>query len=96
MVPSPLEESEKVMHRTVHGRVEGGRVIVDGSVELPDGSDVLITVWNVPDPTVRVRLEQLLAEPAVGMWADREDMADSAAWVREQRAKWQQRPYRSD
>ncbi len=29
--------------------------------------------------------------PFFGMWADREDMKDSAAWVREERASWNQR-----
>ena len=34
--------------------------------------------------TKRVRLE---SEPFVGMWKDREDMSDSAKWVRELRQK---------
>jgi hypothetical protein len=28
---------------------------------------------------------------AFGIWADRSEMADSAGWVRKERAKWQQR-----
>lgn len=32
-------------------------------------------------------------EPAIGMWADREDMQDSAAWVRSLREKEWTRTY---
>jgi hypothetical protein len=92
----PLNESENVPHRTIHGKVEGGRIIASSPVKLSDLNDALITVWNVPDAAIRARLESLLADPAIGMWADREDMVDSSAWIREQRAKWLQRPYRSD
>jgi hypothetical protein len=29
--------------------------------------------------------------PFFGMWADRDEMSDSVAWVRKERDKWQQR-----
>jgi hypothetical protein len=38
-------------------------------------------VWKVP----------LAEDPAIGMWKDREDMKDSAAWVRRQREQWSKR-----
>ena len=34
--------------------------------------------------------------PFFGQWADRTDIPDSAEYVRQERAKWQQRPYRQD
>jgi len=37
--------------------------------------------------TVRARRGPLREEPFVGMWADRQDMADSAAWVRQNRER---------
>ena len=32
--------------------------------------------------------------PFFGMWADREDMADSTAWVRKERERWSERSAR--
>lgn len=34
--------------------------------------------------------------PFLGMWADREDMRNSTAWVRKEREKWHQRLARRD
>ena len=34
--------------------------------------------------------------PFFGMWADREDMTDSVAWVRKDREQWRQRATRLD
>ena len=43
--------------------------------------------------TKRIPLEK---EPFVGMWRDREDMADSTAWVRNLRqTQWEQRRARN-
>jgi hypothetical protein len=39
----------------------------------------------------RVRKVPLAEDPAIGMWKDREDMKDSAAWVRRQREQWSKR-----
>ncbi len=35
--------------------------------------------------------EAFTALPCFGMWSDREEMRDSADWVRKERARWQQR-----
>ena len=40
----------------------------------------------------RIKKTRLRADPAIGMWKDREDMEDSAAWVREVRQReWHDR-----
>jgi hypothetical protein len=40
----------------------------------------------------RVRSTPLAEDPAIGMWKDREDMHDSAAWVHEMRQhEWRHR-----
>jgi hypothetical protein len=39
-----------------------------------------------PKPERRKKVKDLLDYPAVGMWADREDMKDPSAWLREIRA----------
>lgn len=44
----------------------------------------------------RVRKVPLAEDPAIGMWKDREDMKDSAAWVRRQREQWGERLTREE
>ena len=42
---------------------------------------------------MRARKRPISADPAIGMWADREDMQDSAAWEREVRQReWRDVP----
>ncbi len=36
-------------------------------------------------------IHDLRGQAAFGLWADRDDMQDSVAWVRKQRAAWSQR-----
>jgi hypothetical protein len=44
----------------------------------------------------RVRKVPLAEDPAIGIWKDREDMKDSAAWVRRQREQWSERLIREE
>jgi hypothetical protein len=44
----------------------------------------------------RVRKVPLAEDPAIGIWKDREDMKDSAAWVRRQRERWSKRLTREE
>ncbi|MBP8252857.1 MAG: hypothetical protein KAX40_10865 [Herpetosiphon sp.] len=44
----------------------------------------LQTRYATVEPVVRTKL---IDEPFIGMWADREDMTDSTAWVRSIRQK---------
>jgi len=50
-------------------------------------NDELETLIDRAEEILRERLAKvpLRDDPAVGMWADREDMKDSAAWVRKLR-----------
>jgi hypothetical protein len=81
------------------GRVLNGSLVLEDEVPLPDGTPVTVSIEVVvgngeartPESTT-----DFAAEPFFGMWADREDMADSTAWVRRQRDEWQQRLTRSD
>ena len=42
---------------------------------------------------MRARKTPIAEDPAIGMWADREDMQDSAAWEREVRKReWRDVP----
>jgi hypothetical protein len=80
------------------GKVQNGTLVLDEPVTLPDGTEVRIRIEPVGQlPTSSVLSpEELTRLPFFGMWADREEMADSVAWVRRMRDQWQQRAARQD
>ena len=45
---------------------------------------------------MRARKTPISEDPAIGMWADREDMQDSVAWVRREREQWDKRLTREE
>jgi len=64
-------------------------VTLAGLQAVPLGDDTAVVLLG--------RHEGPLAEdPAIGMWKDREDMKDSAAWVRRQREQWSERLTREE
>lgn len=44
-----------------------------------------------PVSDVEDEMRRLMADPGFGMWADREDMKDPSAWVREKRKRRRER-----
>ena len=49
---------------------------------------ILLIAQAMPKPRVGAEMVAMLQEDGViGMWADREDMKDSTAWVQQQRDK---------
>ena len=52
-------------------------------------NDELETLIDRAEEILRERLTKvpLREDPAIGMWEDREDMQDSAAWVRQSRQR---------
>jgi hypothetical protein len=78
----------------LHGRVEGGRVILSDPVALPDGTPVTVAIEVARAEEGEADSESpvdFAAEPYFGAWGDREEMRASAAWVDRQRDAWQQR-----
>lgn len=66
------------------GRVDSrGRVVVTQPVDAPEGDVEIILL--VPDITSRSRSKKgrrdIMTEPFIGMWKDREDIRDSASFV---------------
>jgi hypothetical protein len=80
--------------RTVVGTIVGGRVVLPTPINAPDGTNVVVTIEPTAAPSRQAT--ELLSHPAIGMWKDRKDMADSAAWVDAQRLKWRDRIHRRD
>ena len=75
-------------------KVSKGRIVLSKPLSLPEGTEVRVRIEPV-DPisvdgddsqsTNSDESEDFANLPCFGMWADREDMRDSVAWVRKQR-----------
>jgi hypothetical protein len=74
-----------------HGEVHDGGIVLSHPVTLPEGTKVVVAIAAV-EAAKRVPTQEEMDEfvnlPFHGMWADREDMADSVAWVRRLREQW--------
>jgi hypothetical protein len=81
------------------GSVQNGAIVPHEPLTLPDGTEVVVSIEPAEarfDADADRRLAAFDALGFHGMWADREDMADSVAWVRKVRDQWQQRLSRRD
>lgn len=77
-----------------HARVKGGQIVLDEPLPIAEDTEVTVRVEPVIQQADKddTPFEQL---PFFGMWADREDMADSVTSVRGEREKWHQRSLRT-
>jgi hypothetical protein len=81
------------------GKIQAGSIVFPKPLALPEGTEVLVSIepLAVKEPTASPdKEEDFVALPFFGMWRDRQDMKDSAAWVRKERKRWQQRVGRQD
>jgi hypothetical protein len=77
-----------------HGRIQGGAIVLSKPLPLPEGTEVSVRIEPVSardTPAVPQEQDQVSSTPFFGMWADREDMADSTVWVRRERERWRDR-----
>ena len=84
---------------TEQGRVQGGTIVFSKPLPLAEGTEVTVRIEAVVQEPGESRFAVNAAFgtlPFFGMWADRDDMADSAAWVGKERQRWQQRTSRQD
>lgn len=82
-----------------HGTVKQGTIVFTEQLPLPEGTEVVVHIEPLGDARhhpAAEETEEFATLPVFGMWADREDMTDSVAWVRREREKWQQRVHRQD
>jgi hypothetical protein len=81
------------------GKVQKGALVLAEPLTLPEGMEVIVRI-ETPDvsgaTTVLPEGEDIANLPFVGMWADRDDIGDSTAWVRRGRDEWHQRALRQD
>ena len=77
------------------GTISNGRIVLSKPLSLPEGTEVRIQIEPIDtdhtQSTAAKENEDFANQPFFGMWADREDMRDSVAWLRKEREKWQQR-----
>jgi hypothetical protein len=82
------------MKLTAHGTVRGNGIVFPEPLGLPDGTSVVVSVepeTTAYDTPPGEDAQEIAALPFFGMWADREDMVDSVAWVRKVREQWLER-----
>jgi hypothetical protein len=86
----PVEEQLNLMIQEARGKVEKGFLVLDSPLALPDGTEVRVRVEPVPleNAPPPQEPEEFTRLPFFGMWADREEMADSAEWVQRMRDQW--------
>jgi hypothetical protein len=79
------------MVTTIRGRIQGGVVIPDAPLDLPDGLEVEVRITSADPANASQPSYGPVIDSVFGMWRGRDDMADSVAWVRKQRDEWQNR-----
>lgn len=82
-----------------HGEVKNGSIVFSEPLDLPEGAQVSVVVEPLAESGAPIDLaegQDFNSLPFFGMWADREEMQDSTAWVRQAREQWQQRAARQD
>lgn len=81
----------------IRAHFDGKTIVPDSALDLPADQALEVEVHLIsPNAKATVApvadgMPDITAMPFFGMWADREDMADSSQWVREEREKWNNR-----
>ena len=81
------------------GKIQDGGIVLAKPLTLPDGTEVVVRIESLEaaeQTGTHWKDEDFVRLPFFGMWADREDMRDSGAWVRREREQWHKRAERKD
>ncbi len=73
------------------GKIENGQIVLSHPLKLAEGTEVIVQIEPEVYSNGNTQIDDLLSLPFFGMWADRQEMRDSASWVESERAKWQER-----
>jgi hypothetical protein len=76
------------------GKIQNGSIVFSKPLPLTEGTEVVVRIERLPlcsQTATSEAGEDFASLPFFGMWADREDMKDSVAWVRRRREQWHQR-----
>jgi hypothetical protein len=76
----------------IRAHFDGKTIVPDEPLDLASDQDLEVSVRIVPKShakrPIRKTRPRITSLPFYGMWADREDMADSTTWVRKERERW--------
>ncbi|MBP6820502.1 MAG: hypothetical protein KA368_03110 [Acidobacteria bacterium] len=73
------------------GKIENGQIVLPSPLKLAEGTEVIVQIEPEVYTNGNTKVDDLFSLPFFGMWADRQEMGDSASWVESERAKWQER-----
>lgn len=76
---------------TIKTRYDGKVLVPDEPLDLAKDQEVLIEVQPLPALEKNGTAAEFARSEIIGMWADREEMRDSVAWVNEQRRRMDRR-----
>ena len=76
------------------GKIENGQIVLSHPLKLAEGTEVIVQIEPEAYVNGNSQTDNLFSLPFFGMWADRQEMSDSASWVESERAKWQMRSTR--
>ena len=85
------------MSMVIRAHYDGRAIVPDSDVDLPRDQALEVQVRVLSQQEASPQIEPTAAKtpisslPFNGMWADREDMKDSVAWVRKERRRWDKR-----
>lgn len=74
---------------------DGKTIVPNEPLELPKDQELEVEIRVITGSRRKRRskhpIGRITSLPFFGMWADREDMKDGAAWVRKERERWNER-----
>lgn len=73
------------------GTIQNGQIHFDDNPVIPEGTQVIVVVVGEKSPGEGMTGADILASGLVGMWANRDDIEDSAAFVETLRRQAEQR-----
>ena len=74
------------------GMVRDGQIKLEEREALPDGTEVIVVVVEAKKKSV-LTARELAESEIVGLWADRDDIVDSAEYARQLREQAQRRDH---
>ena len=79
----------------VRAHFDGKAFVPNEPLEFPKDQELEIEIHVVTGPrrkrSSKRPVGRITTLPFFGIWADREDMKDSATWVRKERERWNER-----
>ena len=80
------------MSMVIRAHYDGKTIVPDADLDLPLDQALEIEVRVLtPEAAPSEAKAPISSLPFCGMWADREDMKDSVAWVNKERRRWSKR-----